>query len=461
MASESAAAIALKAVRRAGWWGTMVTAAAVAAPTAAFLASRVLRSSGGESWADVETTTADLLTMDTLMLKKSVATVTFFEGDVDVAEAEIGRNCAALLRLNPWLCGRSRLSGGWKGSLTWPTKVDSFAPPPEDVFVRRDIEGLHRNTDFADLFRLLGDRITPPGPTDRNWLVTLVPDSESPTKRFCVVTCINHGVGDGHTYYKCHNMVVGATDPEPLVCERNREAAEEVDRMCPTRKEIFTVPFFLGIALRLLYGRVTGYEPAIRSFEVDDEWLAREKERAPKSNPQVKFVSSNDCVTSWFLRQCSQLAAKDAPTSGDMPVLGLMAVNFRGRVEGSNHALAGNYESMVYYLPGDFESPGLIRRSLATMRRCGSSPFHLFTRLRAPGGLISNWMTFCLPPKLPGSRELLHLPIFHTDELPPGWSLCLVFRSRGKQASIFVAGPPELLHQIEAEASGPTGAPIV
>jgi len=86
MASESAAAIALKAVRRAGWWGTMVTAAAVAAPTAAFLASRVLRSSGGESWADVETTTADLLTMDTLMLKKSVATVTFFEGDVDVAQ---------------------------------------------------------------------------------------------------------------------------------------------------------------------------------------------------------------------------------------------------------------------------------------------------------------------------------------------------------------------------------------
>ena len=68
----------------------MVTAAAVAAPTAAFLASRVLRSSGGESWADVETTTADLLTMDTLMLKKSVATVTFFEGDVDVAETGTG-----------------------------------------------------------------------------------------------------------------------------------------------------------------------------------------------------------------------------------------------------------------------------------------------------------------------------------------------------------------------------------
>ena len=286
----------------------MVTAAAVAAPTAAFLASRVLRSSGGERWGDVETTTADLLPMDKIMLKHSIATVTFFEGDVDVAEAEIGRNCAALLRLNPWLCGRSRLSGGWKGSLTWPTKVDSFAPPPEDVFVRRDIEGLHRNTEYAEISRLLTDRMCPRGPTDRNWLVTLVPDSESPTKRFCVVTSMNHGMGDGHTYYKCHNIVVGATDPEPLVCERNREAAEEVDRMCPTRKEIFTVPFFLGIALRLLYGRVTGYEPAIRSFEVDDEWLAREKERAPKSDPQVKFVSSNDCVTSWFLRQCSQVS---------------------------------------------------------------------------------------------------------------------------------------------------------
>ena len=471
----------LEAVEGKGW-GAYITAMAIAAGTAgAILFTRRGRyddDEDDERWADVTTTTAELLPMDTLLLKQkesSVTTVTFFEGDIDAAEAEIGKNCEALLRLNPWLCGRSFLRGG-KGYLKWPTICEETPP---DVFVRRDIEGLHRNTEYAEISRLLTDRMCPRGPTDRNWLVTLVPDSESPTKRFCVVTSMNHGMGDGHTYYKCHNIVVGATDPEPLVCERNREAAEEVDRMCPTRKEIFTVPFFLGIALRLLYGRVTGYEPAIRSFEVDDEWLAREKERAPKSNPQVKFVSSNDCVTSWFLRQCSQvsilllavvlasdlallqLAAKDAPTSGDMPVLGLMAVNFRGRVEGSNHALAGNYESMVYYLPGDFESPGLIRRSLATMRRCGSSPFHLFTRLRAPGGLISNWMTFCLPPKLPGSRELLHLPIFHTDELPPGWSLCLVFRSRGKQASIFVAGPPELLHQIEAEASGPTGAPIV
>ena len=455
----------------------MVTAAAVAAPTAAFLASRVLRSSGGESWADVETTTADLLTMDTLMLKKSVATVTFFAGDVDVAEAEIGRNCAALLRLNPWLCGRSRLSGGWKGSLTWPTKVDSFAPPPEDVFVRRDIEGLHRNTDFADLFRLLGDRITPPGPTDRNWLVTLVPDSESPTKRFCVVTCINHGVGDGHTYYKCHNMVVGATDPEPLVCERNREAAEEVDRMSPTTKDTFTAPFILGLMLRKLYGRVTGYQPAVRTFEVDAEWLAREKERAPKSDPHVKFVSSNDCVTSWFLRQCRQvslpssavllasnLALLRSQTSGDMPILGMMAVNFRGRIEGShNDALAGNYESTVYYLPGDFESPGLIRRSLATMRRCGNQTGlgSFSTRVRTPGALISNWTSFCLPPKLRGCRELLHRPLFNPEELPPGWALGVVFRPYGNKVALQVAGPPELLDHIEAEASGMRGPPIV
>ena len=436
----------------------MVTAAAVAAPTAAFLASRVLRSSGGERWGDVETTTADLLPMDKIMLKHSIATVTFFEGDVDVAEAEIGRNCAALLRLNPWLCGRSRLSGGWKGSLTWPTKVDSFAPPPEDVFVRRDIEGLHRNTDFADLFRLLGDRITPPGPTDRNWLVTLVPDSESPTKRFCVVTCINHGVGDGHTYYKCHNMVLGATEPEPLVCERNREAAMKAENMCPTRKEIyFTAPVILGLMFRKLYGRVMGYEPAVRTFEVDAEWLAREKERAPKSDPQVKFVSTNDCISSWFLRQCSQ-------TSGDMPVLGMMAVNFRGRIEGSrNDALAGNYESTVYYLRGDFESPGLIRRSLATMRRCGNQTGlgSFSTRVRTPWSLISNWTSFCLPPKLRGCRELLHRPLVNPEELLPGDALGVVFRPYGNKVALQVTGPRELLDHIEAEASGMRGPPIV
>ena len=115
----------------------------------------------------------------------------------------------------------------------------------------------------------------------------------------------------------------------------------------------------------------------------------------------------------------------------------------------------------MYYLPGDFESPGLIRRSLATMRRCGSSPFHLFTRLRAPGGLISNWMTFCLPPKLRGCHELLHRPLFNPEELPPGWALGVVFRPYGNKVALQVAGPPELLDHIEAEASGMRGPPIV
>ena len=467
----------LEAVEGKGW-GAYITAMAIAAGTAAaILFTRRGRydDEDDERWADVTTTTAELLPMDTLLLKQkesSVTTVTFFEGDIDAAEAEIGKNCAALLRLNPWLCGRSFLRGG-KGYLKWPTICEETPP---DVFVRRDIEGLHRNTEYAEISRLLTDRMCPRGPTDRNWLVTLVPDSESPTKRFCVVTSMNHGMGDGHTYYKCHNIVVGATDPEPLVCERNREAAEEVDRMCPTRKEIFTVPFFLGIALRLLYGRVTGYEPAIRSFEVDDEWLAREKERGGL-DPQVKFVSSNDCVTSWFLRQCRQvslpssavllasnLALLRSQTSGDMPILGMMAVNFRGRIEGShNDALAGNYESTVYYLPGDFESPGLIRRSLATMRRCGNQTGlgSFSTRVRTPGALISNWTSFCLPPKLRGCRELLHRPLFNPEELPPGWALGVVFRPYGNKVALQVAGPPELLDHIEAEASGMRGPPIV
>ena len=300
----------LEAVEGKGW-GAYITAAAIAAGTAAaILFTRRGRydDEDDERWADVTTTTAELLPMDTLLLKQkesSVTTVTFFEGDIDAAEAEIGKNCEALLRLNPWLCGRSFLRGG-KGYLKWPTICEETPP---DVFVRRDIEGLHRNTEYAEISRLLGDRITPPGPTDRNWLVTLVPDSESPTKRFCVVTCINHGMGDGHTYYKCHNMVVGATDPEPLVCERNKEAAMKAENMCPTSKEIyFTAPVILGLMFRKLYGRVTGYEPAVRTFEVDAEWLAREKERALKSDPKVKFVSSNDCVTSWFLRQCSTVS---------------------------------------------------------------------------------------------------------------------------------------------------------
>mmetsp|Transcript_29496 Transcript_29496/g.41126 ORF Transcript_29496/g.41126 Transcript_29496/m.41126 type:complete len:93 (-) Transcript_29496:537-815(-) len=61
----------------------------------------------------------------------------------------------------------------------------------------------------------------------------------------------------------------------------------------------------------------------------------------------VEFISTNDIVTSWFLKLVN------AP-------LGLMAMNMRGRTGGAldlDSKQVGNYEAGIYYAKSDYQSP--------------------------------------------------------------------------------------------------------
>ena len=125
------------------------------------------------------------------------------------------------------------------------------------------------------------------------------------------------------------------------------------------------------------------------------------------------FVSTNDVVTSWFLKA----AAADAPG----PFMGLMPVNFRGKVEGCEARDAGNYEDMITYLPPDVQTPWLIRRSLAGLRRVGGAELGPFwRRLRTRGSIVTNWTTFAEVAAIPGCRQDLHLPLYDVARFPPG-----------------------------------------
>ena len=104
-------------------------------------------------------------------------------------------------------------------------------------------------------------------------------------------------------------------------------------------------------------------------------------------------LSSNDCIVSDFLQK---LACDCA----------LMAMNFRGRVEGCEDDDVGNYEDLLTYHPADYATPGLIRQSV-TPTAAG-----FFTRAAQPRtamltsgehfmggtyGAVTNWATFSQP----------------------------------------------------------------
>ena len=109
--------------------------------------------------------------------------------------------------------------------------------------------------------------------------------------------------------------------------------------------------------------------------------------------------------------------------------VGTMDVNFRGRLAGCADADAGNYEDKIPYLPADYASPALVRKSIASkelLQRAASPPTTLptsasdFSRV----GMISfvtNWgfpffdsivLASC------GSKAELHLPIMDCAPVP-------------------------------------------
>jgi len=182
---------------------------------------------------------------------------------------------------------------------------------------------------------------------------------------------------------------------------------------------------------------------------VNPDYVAREKARAGGGVP---FVSTNDVISSWFLRGWD---------------LGTMAVNFRGRVPGCGDADAGNFESFVTFTGPQFGdpdagAPAKVRQALAGGRfrrvsapggppgvpiRALPTPREAFGR---PLGIITNWASFHLEPRLEGCAPELHLPLY--DVSPgEGWGLnlgrhnaflhnpfCVVFRADGRLAVMLI-----------------------
>ena len=173
------------------------------------------------------------------------------------------------------------------------------------------------------------------------------------------------------------------------------------------------------------------YQTKTRFMYVDMEKISHmKKEQAMNDN--VPFVSSNDVLTSWFLQN-----AKDCP-------IGLMAINFRNRLEGHASNTAGNYVDAIFYRKEDSARPALIRQSISdptNLKRVVTSNDVPSTLELATNNvaLVSSWASFAAGDKvnLPSVTELLHMPVVDMFS-PPSICLCVVFRARPKQLAIML-----------------------
>ncbi len=298
------------------------------------------------------------------------------------------------------------------------------------------------------------------------------------TKGFALVASISHSVVDGHTYYKILSMLSKNVEIESLTSKRKPEM-NDIGKKAIGEKE-YNYLFSGAIFMNVIGSLLKGPKSAVSAFYIDETKVAdikkSEDERLAKANAKSDSFScsTNDILTSTFGQATKARSL-------------LMAINWRGRLDGLSDTDAGNYESSIpfdpqrylvlkgtlydalaYFLRNSYEFPSQIRKTLRS-----GPPFLRDSSLDVPKGIeamrcrlamLTSWVfsSFDGNLKLGGADDdgnastlSLHLPIFRTKGLP--FAIAVTFRARKDKIAVIYAAPKKVM---TVEALQQAGAPL-
>ena len=310
-----------------------------------------------------------------LCMSPATSTVTFFRGSLATAEKHLSDRVAAIVTANPWLGGVLAYDPE-SGELA---AYYSPAASSRSLFVVHHGVTLSREGDSATSYAAMVLALAPvlcrtsdeaAGTGEPLFSVALLPDAAAPD-RYAVVVSANHSLLDGHGFYALYNMLSTDTEVRALRPTRKQELpAKMVEAMGGEESMMAVCP--PGFLARFVLGQLrSALFPQTRAigFDISVEWLTAQK-AAAAAGGEVAWVSTNDCVVSAF---CNCLRPSGA----------MMAVNFRGKLEGCNDEDVGNYEDLITYHVGDYETPALLRKSVS------GTPYR---RAAEPStAVLSNW----------------------------------------------------------------------
>ena len=443
-------------------WAVTAATVAVGAAAALYMRRRKVESARASEARRVNTyATVELTWFERTVMggEEPMTTVTFFEGACPEVAPYIRTRLQEIFALSPWVGGFLADGRCYYDETGAVNATHLYVCTAGEV-------NLSRRTPLAEMSAAVAPFIVQkgfPGPESPIFRLTLIPDALAPSTRFALVASMSHVVADGQNFYQLHNMLSQPVAPSALDALR-RPAVDDAKLEALGGRE------YWAEALRMLPSMLLGVvraklrrQPAsVVAFHVDGAAIHAAKARA-QAEGGAAFVSTNDILTSWVV------------SAGGFGV-GLMPINFRGRVRGAEAHLAGNYEAPLLLGAADAASPQLVRASLQQMRRAASDPptplpgmlEHVVRGLRI--GVCTNWAAFCEPLQLPGAAYDLHLPVFdlHRSGFGDNKAMCVVFRPKAEVgvACMILAGSNHLLEWLPSRGSsepyghGLVGAPI-
>jgi len=355
-----------------------------------------------------------------LSYEPGITTMTFFKGAMD--EDVVGGMRAqfrAVVAANPWLCGR--LENGASGiEIVHPSSPSEDEVDKLCLVVTDDATCPVLSQQYDTTCRALyaaepGKYVVPMG---YNLVGTGLPlvrlalcKRPGAQDEFAVLFSVTHAIVDGHTYYDLYRMLEPGAAVRSLPATRVMEFPESMRDMVGREEMAFGETCDSGCLMCCMFGCPCCAPGPAKSyaFYVDPERVAEFKDRAMSEEGGVEFVSTNDVLTSGFFRACETR-------------VGFMGFDCRGRMDGIEQDMAGNYVTALVLDRETFKTPVTLRKVLQSRPYkttgeplptcCGG----IMCGDNASMGMVTNWSSFAGDLiGIPGCEMALHLPVQNPD----------------------------------------------
>ena len=353
-----------------------------------------------------------------LMWETGITTITFYTGDFSAAASALRAQFDLVVASNPWLVGR--LAKGKAGirllhpaepgaahieplfRATSAAETDAFKLSADAPYTTlcKEMYAYKNKSDAKDRVVVGSGKAT----VGNDQPLTLLRLCESAAGEFALIFSLSHVIADGRTYYEVFQMLQPGAAVRALSSTRVTSFSEEMRDICG-RKELEWADSGTVMCMSMCAMMPCCHKPPrCFAWNLDEAKLSAAKEEGAKESG-VEYVSTNDILTSAFFTECGSR-------------IGMMGMDLRGRMDGIEADMAGNYVTALTMDSDTFGTPGSVRKMLSSTPYqttgqalpscgswcCGKDPNRM--------AMVTNWASFAGNlVQLEGCEMVIHLPV--------------------------------------------------
>jgi len=357
-------------------------------------------------------------------MEEGITTISFYKGQFEPASEALRTQFARVVTFNPWLAGRLVKT---KAGVRLQHPVDPVSEQVDLLFKATSSEAdtgfkvsaTRPYVELTDGMYKSKKVVVESGSATlaKNKPLTLLTVAHSDPGEFALIFSLSHVIGDGRTYYEILKMLQPGAEVRELTSTRVMSFSESMRDMC-NRKALAWADK-PGTQIMYTVAMMGNKKASCYAFHLDDEKVAAEK-TAWSATGEVPYVTTNDILTSRFFNECQAR-------------IGMMGFDCRGKLEGMDNDLAGNYVTALVLDNEVFSTP-------TTLRKMYSNTPYETTQRPLPGccacccggnarfAMVSNWSSFAGGlVALEGCEMVIHLPVLNTSYI--SWDQMIPFAS--------------------------------